>query len=180
MADLDAALSAASPAANALSNDVLAVLMNRAMKDAEAALDAGDLPVGAAIGRADGTVLATGRNRAATEHDRLQHAVTDALHTLFRTGANEPGLVLATTLEPCSMCLGAATEAGIHAVAYALEAPPNGARGKLKPLAGRALPLVHRGPGRDASLALLKRAADERGRVRPAPRGRHRGLAIES
>ena len=96
----------------------------------------------------------------ATEGDRLRHAETDALHALAREGGlDRPGLVLATTLEPCAMCLGAMTEAGLHASVYALAAPPNGAAGKLAALPGRTQPLVASGPGRGESLELLRRAA---------------------
>ncbi len=159
-ADLDAALDAAAPGPHALSHEAEEALMDAALDQAQVAFDAGDLPIGAAVGRADGTVLAVGRNRATTEGDRLRHAETDALHRLAQShGFDEPGLVLATTLEPCAMCLGAMTEAGLHAAVYALEAPPNGARGRLQPLPGRTLPLVARGPGRDVSLGLLRQAA---------------------
>ena len=159
-ADLDAALAAAAPGPDALTDAAGRALMDAALDEARAAFEAGDLPIGAAVGRADGTVLARGRNRATTAGDRLRHAETDALHRLAaERGFDEPGLVLATTLEPCAMCLGAMTEAGLHAVVYALEAPPNGARGHLSPLPGRTLPLVAEGPGRDASLTLLREAA---------------------
>ncbi|MDT0630718.1 HAD-IA family hydrolase [Rubrivirga sp. S365] len=162
--DLDAALAAAAPGDHALSDDGAGRLMDAALAQAREAFEAGDAPIGAAIGRGDGTVVAVGRNRAATDGDRLRHAETDALHALAeRGGLDEPGLVLATTLEPCAMCLGAMTEAGVHASVYALAAPPNGAAGHLSPLPGRTLPLVARGPGRDESLALLRRAADRDG-----------------
>ncbi|HEX9953112.1 MAG TPA: HAD-IA family hydrolase [Rubricoccaceae bacterium] len=155
---LDAALAAASPGEHAVTDDVLTVLMDVALTEARAALDAGDAPIGTVVARADGTVLARGRNRSATDHGRLRHAETEALHALG--GAAEPGAVLLTTLEPCAMCLGAAVEAGVHAVVYALEAPPNGAAGRLLPArTGGPLPLVARGPGREASLALVREAA---------------------
>lgn len=160
---LDAVLAGVAPGPHALSAEAERALMDAALVQAREALAAGDLPVGAVIGRGDGTVVAVGRNRASSG-DRLRHAETDALHRLAEAGGlDEPGLVLATTLEPCAMCLGAMTEAGIHAAVYALEAPPNGAAGHLDPLPGRTLPLVTRGPGRDASLALLREAAERDG-----------------
>ena len=159
-ADLGAALAEAAPGKRALTVRAQGDLMEAALRQARGALDAGDLPVGAVIGRADGTVVAEGRNRTTTRGDRLWHAETDALHRLAEAGAlGEPGLVLATTLEPCAMCLGAMTEAGLHATVYALEAPPNGTRGHLSPLPGRRLPLVAPGPGREESLGLLREAA---------------------
>ena len=158
--DLDAALGQAAPGDHALSSRGAGRLMDAALAQAREAFEAGDLPIGAAVGRGDGTVVAVGRNRATTAGDRLRHAETDALHALAAAGGlGEPGLVLATTLEPCAMCLGAMTEAGVHASVYALEAPPNGAAGRLAPLPGRTLPLVAPGSGRAESLDLLRRAA---------------------
>lgn len=161
---LDATLEMASPGPHVLTTDALDRLMEEALAEAEAALDAGDEPIGAVVARADGTVLSRGRNRAASGGDPLRHAETEALHALAAAGTAEPGLVLVTTLEPCAMCLGAAAEAGLHAVVYALEAPLNGAARRLIPVSGdvsggRPVPLVARGPGRDASLALVRRAA---------------------
>ena len=98
----------------------------------------------------------------------MRHAETDALHALLRElgdGDLEDGLVLATTLEPCAMCLGAMTEAGVHASLFALQAPTNGAAGALDPLPGRRQTLVAPWGGRhrDASLALVRRAAERGG-----------------
>ncbi|HEX8298059.1 MAG TPA: HAD-IA family hydrolase [Rubricoccaceae bacterium] len=158
VAGLDSALDAASPGEHALTDDVLEALMDTALGEARAALDAGNAPIGAVVARADGSVLARSRNCSTTGQDRLRHAETEALHALG--GAVEPGAVLVTTLEPCAMCLGAAAEAGVHVVVYALEAPLNGAAGRLLPTrAGGQLPLVACGPKRQASLALVREAA---------------------
>ncbi len=162
--NLAAALAAAAPGPGALSDALLEALTAEALREAEAALDAGDAPIGAVIADSAGAVLARGRNRASA--GRLRHAETEALASL--AGDVPPGSVLVTTLEPCAMCLGAAAEAGLHAVVYALEAPPNGAAGRLLPVSGdvegrRVLPLVACGPGRGASLALVRRAAESGG-----------------
>ena len=163
--DLDAALAAAQPGASALTAEAADALMAAALDQARDALGAGDAPIGAVVGRADGTVVARGRNRATTEGDRLRHAETDALHAWLADAEPEDGLILATTLEPCAMCLGAMTEAGIHATLYALEAPPNGAAGALDPLPGRRQPLAalwdhgHRA----ASLDLVRQGAQAQG-----------------
>ncbi len=158
--NLDAALGAAAPGDGVLTAETLEALTAEALREAEAAVDAGDAPIGAVIADSTGMILSRGRNRASG--GRLRHAETEALRDL--RGDVPPGSVLVTTLEPCAMCLGAAAEAGVHAVVYALEAPPNGAAGRLLPVPGdvearRALPLVACGPGRAASLALVRRAA---------------------
>ena len=162
--DFDRALAAAQPGGGALSTAAADALMREALDQARQALAAGDAPIGAAVGLADGTVLARGRNRSGSTGDRLRHAETDALHAYLADHDPQEGLVLATTLEPCAMCLGAMTEAGVHASVYALEAPPNGAAGALDALPGRRQPLVaplwdHRA----ASLALVAQGADEQG-----------------
>ncbi len=163
--DLDAALAAAQPGDATFSAEAADALMAEAMQQAREALDAGDAPIGAVIGRADGTVVARGRNRSATTGDRLRHAETDALHALMGGRETEDGLILATTLEPCAMCLGAMTEAGVHAALYALEAPPNGAAGALDALPSRRQPLVATwGRGhRQTSLDLVRQAAAAQG-----------------
>ena len=163
--DFDGALAAAQPDGAALTADAADALMEAALGQAREALAAGDAPIGAVVGRADGTVLARGRNRSNSTGDRLRHAETDALHAYLADHETQDGLVLATTLEPCAMCLGAMTEAGVHATVYALEAPPNGAAGALDPLDGRRQPLVARwgGSHRDASLDLVRRGARAQG-----------------
>ena len=161
--DLDAALALALPG-RPLTAAGADALMAEALAQARRALDAGEAPIGAVIGRGDGTVLARGHNRSVSG-DRLRHAETDALHAWLADGEPEDGLVMATTLEPCAMCLGAMTEAGIHATIYALEAPPNGATGALDPLPGRRQPVASawdRGH-RAASLGLVRQGAEARG-----------------
>ena len=162
--DLDGALAQAQPG-GALSADAADALMEAALDQARQALDAGDAPIGAAVGRSDGTVVALGRNRATTAGDRLRHAETDALHALLAGPGREDGLVLATTLEPCAMCLGAMTEAGVHAAVYALEAPPNGAAGTQTALPDRRPPLVSAWDHghRAASLDLVRQGAEAQG-----------------
>ena len=162
--DFDQALAKAQPGETALSTAAADALMREALDQAREALAAGDAPIGAVIGLADGTVLARGRNRSTSTGDRLRHAETDALHAYLADHEPRDGLVLATTLEPCAMCLGAMTEANVHASIYALEAPPNGAAGALDPLPGRRQPLVAPlGDHRGASLALVAQGADEQG-----------------
>ena len=161
---LDEALARASPGPTELTAEVADQLMSAALDEARSAFMEGDAAIGAVIANQHGAVVARGCNRASSG-DPLRHAETEALHDLQSTeAAGEGGLVLVTSLEPCAMCLGAATEAGVHAVLYPLEAPPNGAAGRLDPLPGRRLPLVSRWRGADgwhraASLDLLRQSA---------------------
>ena len=163
-ARLDVLLAEASPGDARLTAAAADALMLAALGEARAAFDAGNAPIGAVVGRADGTVLARGRNRSASAGDRLRHAELEALHDLLTGPGREDGLVLATTLEPCSMCLGALTEAGVWASLHALEAPTNGALGHVEAPPGRALPLASawsgsEGEHRAASRDLVRRGA---------------------
>ena len=158
--DLDAALGAAAPGEAALATRAVDALFGAAVAEARRAVEAGDAPIGAVVGRADGTVVARGRNRSSTGGDPLLHAETQALHALAETSEDRDGLVLVTTLEPCAMCLGAATEAGLHAVLFGVEAPPNGAAGCIESLPGRTVPLCAQAGDRDLALSLLREGAD--------------------
>jgi tRNA(Arg) A34 adenosine deaminase TadA len=42
-------------------------------------------------------------------------------------------LVLASTLEPCVMCLGASMEAAVDVIVYALKAPADAGTGRVQP-----------------------------------------------
>jgi len=114
---------------------------------------AGTIPVGAVVAAPDGGVAARGRNRifdAAHEGQlagtRLGHAEINALVGLDCERTHEE-LTLYTALEPCHLCLAAATTARVGAVRYAGEDPFGGAVGKLLPSEDmRRHPLVIEGP----------------------------------
>ncbi|MEO0559895.1 MAG: deaminase [Bacteroidota bacterium] len=152
-------LGAAAPGSSSLTVATAEALMEAAFAEARAAAAAGDAPIGAVIAQLDGHVLARGRNASSTGGDRLLHAEMQALHAL--NDASREGLVLATTLEPCAMCLGAATEMGVHAVLYGIEAPPNGAVRQLDPLPGRTLPLCAQWGDREQARDVLRLGASK-------------------
>jgi tRNA(adenine34) deaminase len=85
---------------------------------AEAALAAGDLPIGSVI-VCDGAVVARGRNRIRSDSSQLAHAEMVALRNggdlLFRRFEE---CLIYTTREPCVMCLGAIAMADIRHVVY--------------------------------------------------------------
>lgn len=88
--------------------------MDRALREAEAALARGDWPVGSVLVR-DGVVLATGQNRQNTERDVTWHAEFEALRRATREHgvASLAGATVYSTMEPCPMCAGAMKLAGI-------------------------------------------------------------------
>jgi phosphoglycolate phosphatase-like HAD superfamily hydrolase/tRNA(Arg) A34 adenosine deaminase TadA len=176
LAHLDEALHAVSPGSEALTADRLETMMDEALAEARRGAEAGEVPIGAVVARWDGTAVARGHNEAGEAGTGLAHAELLALqHAAVEEGGRAEGLVLITTLEPCAMCLGAAVEAGIDTVVYALAAPPNGATGRLRNIPGRRMPRVVGGVKARASRALLEEWLTEQ----PSGEGRFvRGLLM--
>lgn len=136
--------------------------MRLALREAEAALETGDVPIGAVIVR-DRQVIATGRNRREADGDPTAHAEMIAL----RAAAAALGtwrmedVTLYVTLEPCPMCAGAIVLARIRRVVFAALEPKTGAAGSVVDLL-RHERLPHRcdvdvGLLADESAALLRR-----------------------
>ncbi|WDZ83148.1 nucleoside deaminase [Micromonospora cathayae] len=113
---------------DALTADELVAL---ALEVSEEGMRAGELPVGAVVVR--GTeVVGRAYTQERTQGRRLVHADLLAMEQADRQlGWRDRGaaLVLAVTLEPCLMCLGAAMSLGVSQVYYGLEAPDDGAAG---------------------------------------------------
>jgi tRNA(adenine34) deaminase len=111
--------------------------MGLALDEAAAALAHGDVPVGALIVSADGTVLARRHNEREQAGDPTAHAELLALRdAAARVGGwRLGGCLLVVTLEPCPMCAGAALAARIATVAFGAADPKAGACGSLYNLA---------------------------------------------
>ena len=107
--------------------------MRAALAEARAALDSGDVPVGAAILDASGTVIARGRNRREADGDPTAHAEIVAIRAAARSVGEWrlDGLTLVVTLEPCTMCAGAITAARLSRVVFGAADPRAGAVGSL-------------------------------------------------
>jgi tRNA(adenine34) deaminase len=108
-------------------------LMRRALREAAAAASYGDVPVGAVVADADGQVLATAHNRREQDADPTAHAEVLALRAAAAaTGQwRLDGCTLVVTLEPCTMCAGAAVLARVARVVYGAVDPKAGAAGSL-------------------------------------------------
>lgn len=81
--------------------DYCAQFMEEALREAERALEAGEVPVGCVVVQG-GAVVSRGHNRTNCESDPLAHAELVAL----RHCASAESLVFYVTCEPCIMCLG--------------------------------------------------------------------------
>jgi len=82
-------------------------LLDAAYEQALKSLSEGGIPIGAALGRRDGTVLAVGHNLRVQTGDTTAHAETVCLRNAGRR-RDWHELVLASTLSPCAMCSGTA------------------------------------------------------------------------
>lgn len=82
-------------------------LLDAAYEQAVKSLSEGGIPIGAALGKRDGTVLAVGHNLRVQSGDTTAHAETVCLRNAGRR-RDWHELVLASTLSPCAMCSGTA------------------------------------------------------------------------
>lgn len=103
--------------------------MRQAIALADAAGQAGEVPVGAVVVAADDTLLAVGENRRERDHDPTAHAEIIALREAGRSlqSWRLTGCTLYVTLEPCPMCSGAIIQARVGTVVYGADDPKAGA-----------------------------------------------------
>ena len=106
--------------------------MRQALVQAQAAAQAGEVPVGAVVVRG-GEVIATGRNAPVQGHDPTAHAEIVALRAAAQRLDNYrlEGCTLYVTLEPCAMCSGAMLHARVPRVVFGAPDPKTGAAGSV-------------------------------------------------
>ncbi|WP_448585329.1 nucleoside deaminase [Thermaurantiacus sp.] len=102
--------------------------MARALALARSAAAAGEVPVGAVVTAADGTLLAEAHNRTIADRDPTAHAEMLAIRAAARRLGSErlSGCTLWVTLEPCAMCAGAIAQARLARLVYGAEDPKGG------------------------------------------------------
>lgn len=107
--------------------------MRVALDEAARAALSGDVPVGAVVLAADGTVLATGHNEREATGDPTAHAEVLAIRrAAARLGQwRLTGCTLVVTLEPCTMCAGAIVQSRVDRVVYGARDEKAGAAGSL-------------------------------------------------
>ena len=107
--------------------------MRLALAEADLAQHGGDVPVGAVVLGPDGSVVGSGRNERESGDDPTAHAEVVALRAAG--GAlgtwRLDGCTLVVTLEPCTMCAGAAVLARLDRVVFGAYDPKAGAVGSL-------------------------------------------------
>lgn len=108
--------------------------MVEALRVAREALTSGDVPVGAVVVDADGRVIGRGWNRREELGDPTAHAEVVALReaaAVHGDGWRLGGCTLVVTLEPCTMCAGAAVAARVQRLVFGAADDKAGAVGGL-------------------------------------------------
>jgi tRNA(adenine34) deaminase len=108
-------------------------LMRQALDLAAAAAADGDVPVGAVVVDAAGTVIGTGRNTRERDADPTGHAEVVALRAAAAALGSWrlEGCTLVVTLEPCTMCAGALVAARVSRLVFGPFDEKAGAVGSL-------------------------------------------------
>jgi tRNA(adenine34) deaminase len=102
--------------------------MEEALRAAQRALEAGEVPVGAVV-VCEGRIIGRGWNRNIGDSDPTAHAEIVALREAAAALGNHrlEDCDLFATIEPCSMCAGAVVHARIKRLVYGADDPKAGA-----------------------------------------------------
>lgn len=102
--------------------------MQEALRAAQRALEAGEVPVGAVVVH-DGKIIGLGFNRNIADSDPSAHAEVIALREAGAAIGNHRlgDCELFVTIEPCAMCAGALVHARIRRLVYGADDPKAGA-----------------------------------------------------
>ena len=107
--------------------------MQQAIAQAQKAEASGEVPIGAVITDANGTILAIAHNQTILKSDPTAHAEIEALRKASAKLQNYRLLrtTLYATVEPCVMCMGAVVHARVQCVVFGASDPKWGAAGSL-------------------------------------------------
>ncbi|QSR28348.1 tRNA-specific adenosine deaminase [Nocardioides aromaticivorans] len=107
--------------------------MREALQHARDAGDLGDVPIGAVVLDEDLRVIGAGRNVREQDGDPTGHAEVVALRAAAYTRGEWrlSGCTLVVTLEPCTMCAGAAVLSRVDRVVFGAYDEKAGAVGSL-------------------------------------------------
>jgi tRNA(adenine34) deaminase len=111
--------------------------MRLALREAERALEHGDVPIGAVLVR-EGEVIVAAHNERELRQDPTAHAEILALRAAAKAAGSWRVLdaVMYVTLEPCAMCAGAIVLARLPRVVYGASDPKAGACGSVLDVLG--------------------------------------------
>ncbi len=102
--------------------------MEEALRCAQRAMEAGEVPVGAVV-ICNGKIIGRGWNRNLADSDPSAHAEIIALREAGANLGNHrlEGCELFATIEPCAMCAGAMVHARLKRLVYGADDPKAGA-----------------------------------------------------
>ncbi len=165
--ELDKVLYAASPAPISLDTPLLERLMDEALQVAADGMKSGEAPIGCVLASGKGDIIARGFNTMNASQMKIAHAeIVTFQNAAGKVPLDAKDLILVSTLEPCVMCLGAAMEAAVETVVYALEAPYDGGTQRVAPPRSpeaqmpRIVPQLRRSPSRRLFEQWLQQNAD--------------------
>lgn len=106
-----------------------AYFMQQALKEAQAAYEADEVPVGAVV-VLNNTIIARGHNQVELLNDSTAHAEILALTSAYSSLGTKylPEACLYVTVEPCIMCCGAIYWGKIGRIVYGASDEKNGYR----------------------------------------------------
>ncbi|SFL12138.1 nucleoside deaminase [Shimia haliotis] len=142
--------------------------MARALAEARAAADRGEVPVGAVVVSPAGEVVAAAGNRTRELNDPTAHAEVLAIRAACEAAGSERlvGHDLYVTLEPCPMCASVISQARIARLYYGAADPKSGgvAQGPrvFSHPQSHHVPEIYDGIAADEAEALLKAFFGER------------------
>lgn len=146
--------------------------MKEALKEAQAAFNAGEVPIGAVLVDPAGAIVARAHNMRETWRDGTAHAEIIALREAAKKLGRWrlSGLTLYVTIEPCPMCAGALVMSRVDRVVYGATDAKAGACESLFNIVGHPA-LNHQlemraGVLEDECRAIMKRFFQERRRKR--------------
>jgi len=107
--------------------------MSSALAEARLAATSGEVPVGAVVLDESGQIIGAGHNDREASHNPLGHAEVVALTqaAAAKQSWRLDGCTLVVTLEPCTMCAGAAVQARIARIVFGAFDEKAGAVGSL-------------------------------------------------
>ncbi len=102
--------------------------MEEALRCAQRALQAGEVPVGAVV-VCQGRIVGRGWNRNISDADPTAHAEMIALREAGANAGNHrlEDCEMFATIEPCAMCAGALVHARVKRLVYGADDPKTGA-----------------------------------------------------
>ncbi len=104
--------------------------MRAAIREAEIALDEGEMPVGCVIVQ-NGEIVARAHNERERSKDPTAHAEILAIRRAAKTDWRLTGATIYVTLEPCPMCAGAVSQARIDRLVFGAADPGAGCAGSV-------------------------------------------------